>query len=123
MISSNGKRSVVIKGHPTTVSLEQEFWSELRRIALARNVTVSALVAGIDASRKEGNLSSALRLYVLNSYLPPYLKQKRRPGGKSRDIVTGQPSTSMIDPAAAARAKSARFRKWPRRVSKSTISF
>ncbi len=59
------KRSVSIAGHRTSVSLETPFWDELGRIARDRQVSVQALVAEIDAGRGESNLSSALRVHVL----------------------------------------------------------
>jgi predicted DNA-binding ribbon-helix-helix protein len=62
------KRSVVIAGHKTSVSLEEAFWRGLKNIATSRRVTLSDLVAGIDTERKHGNLSSAIRLFVLNHY-------------------------------------------------------
>jgi predicted DNA-binding ribbon-helix-helix protein len=68
MISPVVKRSIVIAGHKTSVSLENEFWQGLKQIAAGRNVTLSELVATIDANRKHGNLSSAVRLFVLNHY-------------------------------------------------------
>ncbi len=58
------KRSVLVAGHKTSVSLEAEFWDELRAIATARGISLNALIAEIDQSRG-GNLSSAIRLYVL----------------------------------------------------------
>jgi predicted DNA-binding ribbon-helix-helix protein len=58
------KRSVLIAGHKTSVSLEAAFWDELRAIATARDTSVNGLIAEIDQSRG-GNLSSAIRLYVL----------------------------------------------------------
>ncbi len=58
------KRSVVIAGHRTSVSLENAFWRELRTIALARGVGMNRLIAEIDRAR-EANLSSAIRVYVL----------------------------------------------------------
>lgn len=61
------KRSVSIAGHQTSVSLEEPFWDALRELAAAQKVSVAALIAGIDATR-EGNLSSAIRVYVLNAY-------------------------------------------------------
>ena len=60
------KRSVRIAGHPTSVSLEPEFWDALRKIAAARALSINNLVAEIDAGRNT-NLSSALRVYVLKS--------------------------------------------------------
>ena len=60
------KRSVRIRGHQTSISLEDAFWRELVAIAGERELSLTALVAEIDASRSSrGNLSSALRLYVL----------------------------------------------------------
>lgn len=59
------KRSVMIAGHRTSVSLEQPFWDALREIAEARDSSIAGLVAEIDARRGDGNLSSAIRLFVL----------------------------------------------------------
>lgn len=59
------KRSVVIAGHRTSVSVEEPFWQALREIARERGIPLARLVAEIDRDR-EGNLSSAIRLYVLN---------------------------------------------------------
>lgn len=61
------KRSVVIAGHRTSVSLENAFWNALKTIATARDLTVNQMVTEID-SHRSGNLSSAIRLYVLDSY-------------------------------------------------------
>jgi predicted DNA-binding ribbon-helix-helix protein len=62
------KRSVVIAGHKTSVSLEDAFWKALKEIAHERDMTSSDLVAAIDSERQHGNLSSAIRLFVLNHY-------------------------------------------------------
>ena len=62
------KRSIVITGHKTSVSLEDAFWSGLKDIAGSRNMTLSELVASIDGDRRQGNLSSAIRLFVLDHY-------------------------------------------------------
>ena len=62
------KRSIVIAGHKTSVSLEDAFWRGLKEIAAARNMTLSDLVASIDGGRRQGNLSSAIRLFVLDYY-------------------------------------------------------
>ena len=59
------KRSVKLKRHATSVSLEDEFWDELKRMADAAGLSLSELIAGIDAARSGDNLSSALRLAVL----------------------------------------------------------
>jgi len=61
------KRSVMIAGHATSLSLEEAFWQDLREVALRRGVSVPALIASID-TRRGGNLSSALRLFVLDCY-------------------------------------------------------
>ncbi|WP_378950007.1 ribbon-helix-helix domain-containing protein [Mesorhizobium sp. ANAO-SY3R2] len=61
------KRSVTIRGHRTSYSLEKPFYDDLVTIAAARGMTLAALVADVDANRpREANLSSALRLYVLD---------------------------------------------------------
>jgi predicted DNA-binding ribbon-helix-helix protein len=62
------KRSIVIAGHKTSVSLEDAFWQGLKQIAAGRNLTLSDLVASIDHDRRQGNLSSAIRLFVLEHY-------------------------------------------------------
>ena len=65
MKSSIVKRSVVIGGHKTSVSLEEPFWIDLKEIACAQHVTLSALITKIDGTREQSNLSSAIRLFVL----------------------------------------------------------
>lgn len=62
------KRSIVIAGHKTSVSLEDAFWKGLKDIAVGRRMTLSDLVGAIDAERQHGNLSSAIRLFVLDHY-------------------------------------------------------
>lgn len=62
------KRSVVIGGHKTSVSMEDAFWNALREIAAASKRTLSDLVGEVDQNRAQGNLSSALRLRVLAHY-------------------------------------------------------
>ena len=59
------KRSIVICGHKTSISLEEPFWSGLKEIAKSKKATLSSVVANIDSSREYGNLSSAIRLFVL----------------------------------------------------------
>lgn len=60
------KRSVLIAGHPTSVSLEEEFWDALKSVAQSRGLSVNALIEEIDQTRS-GNLSSAIRVYVLKA--------------------------------------------------------
>ncbi|HEX3340353.1 MAG TPA: ribbon-helix-helix domain-containing protein [Pseudolabrys sp.] len=66
MKSSIVKRSIVIDGHKTSVSLEDAFWSSLKEIAEAREAPLSMVVGAIDQTRQQGNLSSAIRLFVLD---------------------------------------------------------
>ena len=76
------KRSVTIDGHRTSISLEDAFWAELSEIARARSLSLNALVAEIDhargtpqASKTGSNLSSALRLYVLDDLKKPTISR------------------------------------------------
>ena len=62
------RRSIVVGGHKTSVSLEDDFWAALREIALRDRTTLSGLVGSIDSQRQHGNLSSAVRLFVFNHY-------------------------------------------------------
>jgi predicted DNA-binding ribbon-helix-helix protein len=71
MKSAVVKRSVTIGDHRTSVSLESEFWNCLKAIADSRQTTLSDLVGEIDTSRENGNLSSALRVFVLSQYCDP----------------------------------------------------
>jgi len=68
MKSSVIKRSIVVAGHKTSVSLEDAFWRGVKDIAASRRMTLSDLVCSIDTKRGYGNLSSAVRLFVLNHY-------------------------------------------------------
>ena len=60
------KRSVVVAGHPTSVSLEPAFWDALKELGAARGLSMAALIAEIDRDRS-GNLSSAIRVHVLDA--------------------------------------------------------
>lgn len=80
------KRSVSIAGHLTSISLEEPFWSELHKLAKEENISLSKLIARIDKIRKT-NLSSALRLYVLNSLLS---SSRRKPGSSKNTTLTSQ---------------------------------
>ena len=62
------KRSVVIAGQKTSVSLEDAFWNSLKEIARAGNMSLPDLLTAIASGRRHGNLSSAIRLFVLNFY-------------------------------------------------------
>jgi predicted DNA-binding ribbon-helix-helix protein len=87
------KRSIVVGGHKTSVSLEQAFWNGLKEIASNRKVTLSELVESIDSGRDQGNLSSAIRLFVLGHYralieataaMPGADAEKAAPAGSTR---------------------------------------
>jgi predicted DNA-binding ribbon-helix-helix protein len=67
MRSAITKRSVVIGGHKTSVSLEEPFWTAVREIAESQHLTVSNLLRQIDLERRNTNLSSAIRVYVLET--------------------------------------------------------
>ena len=62
------KRSIVVAGHKTSVSLEEAFWNGMKEISGLRNITLSELVGEIDSNRQQGNLSSAIRLFVLDYF-------------------------------------------------------
>jgi predicted DNA-binding ribbon-helix-helix protein len=62
------KRSIVLASHKTSVSLEDAFWTGMKEISGLRNMTLSELVGEIDSNRQHGNLSSAIRLFVLDYF-------------------------------------------------------
>jgi predicted DNA-binding ribbon-helix-helix protein len=68
MASTIIKRSVIVEGHKTSISLEDAFWSSLKEIAASQRVGISELVANIHRNRRHSNLSSAIRLFVLDHY-------------------------------------------------------
>jgi predicted DNA-binding ribbon-helix-helix protein len=80
------KRSIVIAGHKTSVSLEDAFWKALKEIAGGRHITLSELVAVIDSGRQHGNLSSAIRLFVLDFYRNQ-LSEGTKPRDEARDLI------------------------------------
>ena len=87
------KRSIVIAGHKTSVSLEDEFWAGLKEIADERGSTLSDLVASIDHDRRHGNLSSAVRLQVLK-----YYRESAQEGG-AETLERRQPSPVTVAPS------------------------
>jgi predicted DNA-binding ribbon-helix-helix protein len=84
MKSSIVKRSVVIDGHKTSISLEDPFWTDLKKIAQAQRVTLSELLSTIDGARDQGNLSSAIRLFVLQHFC---YEDKRMEAAKAQPFV------------------------------------
>jgi len=68
MKSAIAKRSVVLRGHKTSVSLENEFWDGLREIAEIKTVTLTSLLEQIDNDRRNANLSSAIRIFVFDYF-------------------------------------------------------
>ncbi len=79
------KRSVVIDGHKTSVSLEEPFWNAVREITQARAMTVSALLHEIDSNRTCANLSSAVRVFVLNHMRQSAIQATLEQSGERRD--------------------------------------
>jgi len=83
------KRSVVIGGHKTSVSLEDPFWAEVRSIADAEKMTVSSLLRRIDRERSNANLSSAIRVYVLENVRDRANRPRRAEGELHRPASNG----------------------------------
>jgi predicted DNA-binding ribbon-helix-helix protein len=87
------KRSIVIAGHKTSVSLEDAFWKGLKEIAGGRDMTLSELVAAIDSDRRHGNLSSAIRLFVLDHYRSMIGDDRTTDRPPARDIMAARPAS------------------------------
>lgn len=79
------KRSIKIAGHSTSISLEEPFWIVLKQLADEQKISLNALVEGVDKTREDTNLSSALRLFVL-SELQGRLYQITDPSGFQSDF-------------------------------------
>jgi predicted DNA-binding ribbon-helix-helix protein len=88
------KRSIVIAGHKTSVSLEDAFWKGLKDIAGGRDMTLSELVAAIDSERRHGNLSSAIRLFVLDHFRSQ-CADDRGDRNPAREMMSARPATSL----------------------------
>jgi predicted DNA-binding ribbon-helix-helix protein len=89
------KRSIVIAGHKTSVSLEDAFWRSLKEIATRRDMTLSDLVASIDSERRHGNLSSAIRLFVLDHYRAQAPSASAEPKGQ-RELMEARGSHTAL---------------------------
>lgn len=96
MRSAITKRSVVIGGHKTSVSLEDPFWAAVREMADAQGVTVSNLLRQIDLGRRNTNLSSAIRVHVLEALRG---QQTTPSNGLGRHATSTVPWRSGIGPA------------------------
>ena len=68
------KHSILINGHKTSLSLEDEFWRGLHEVAHDKNTTVPRLVEEIDRTTNNCNLSSAIRVFVFNYFRQPFIK-------------------------------------------------
>src|SRR5262245_21236791 len=86
--SSVIKRSVIRNGHKSSISLEDQFWDALREIADEKDIAISTLVAAIDHNRTTSNLSSAIRVYVLDHF-------RRRDGDQSRQAAVSTASKAQ----------------------------
>jgi predicted DNA-binding ribbon-helix-helix protein len=91
MKSAVVKRSIVVSGHKTSVSLEDAFWKGLKAIAHGRKMNLSDLIASIDAQRKHANLSSAIRLFVLDFY---QVDEETRERNAQLNMMAVQPAIS-----------------------------
>jgi len=97
MTSPVVKRSVVIAGHKTSVSLEDAFWKALKEIARERDTTLSELVTAIDTDRRQGSLSSALRVFVLDHYRSPSASVRQRATARDMIAMPATPSVLRAD--------------------------
>lgn len=93
MTSTVRKRSVVVAGHRTSISLEEAFWSELKTIAQTRGMSLNALVGHVDGGRA-GNLSSALRVFVVAD-----LKNRLASGAAAPEDAPPSPDEAPPSPA------------------------
>jgi predicted DNA-binding ribbon-helix-helix protein len=89
------KRSIVVDGHKTSVSLEDEFWDGLHEVADRENVSLSTLVGQIDHDRATCNLSSAIRVFVFN-------RLRTRKDAQVAKDTQDQPAAAVVAPPVAA---------------------
>jgi predicted DNA-binding ribbon-helix-helix protein len=80
MNSTVKKRSIVIGRHKTSISLEDTFWTSLKQIALGREVSISDLIGSLDAARENSNLSSSIRVFILDHYRAMAVATRQRDG-------------------------------------------
>jgi predicted DNA-binding ribbon-helix-helix protein len=91
MKSAITKRSVIIGGHKTSVSLEEPFWSAVREIAGSQDMTVSSLLRRIDLARRNTNLSSAIRVFVLENLRTQQTAAARNGTASGRATMSWRP--------------------------------
>ena len=87
------KRSIVLAGQKTSISLEDAFFKALKDIAGSRHMTLSELVGAIKSDRRAGNLSSAIRLFVLDHYRSQH-PEERSTRGPIRDLNASHPNSA-----------------------------
>jgi predicted DNA-binding ribbon-helix-helix protein len=90
MKSTIVKRSIVIAGHKTSLSLEDQFWSGLKAIADQRDMNLAKLVTSINSDRRHDNLSSAIRLFVLNYYQSALSADARRAAPNGTHVTSAR---------------------------------
>ena len=97
------KRSIVIRGRKTSVSLEDEFWNCVKEIALLESKTLTQLTAEISSSRTHGNMSSAIRMYVLKHYREGVRNTaatgagaNMTPSSAHQKVLSREPSTKIV---------------------------
>ncbi len=89
------KHSIVVANHKTSVSLEDAFWRGLKEIALGQDLTLSELIAKIDSERNHANLSSALRLFVLERYRTRPNRVPAEPQRRGLECQSRLPATPL----------------------------
>jgi predicted DNA-binding ribbon-helix-helix protein len=97
MKSAIVKRSIVLAGHKTSVSLENEFWDGLHQIADQKKTTMSVLLQQIDTDRRYANLSSAIRIFVFNYFRAQAQATAQKPSAPGPRMAA--PSVTQYEPA------------------------
>ena len=92
------KRSIVVAGHKTSVSLEEAFWNGMKEISGLRDMTLSELVGEIDFNRQQGNLSSAIRLFVLDYFRTRAMAPPRDRIRSRRRLAFAERRDALQDP-------------------------
>jgi len=94
------KRSIVVVGHKTSISLEDEFWKSLREIAWQRDQAICQLIAEIDEGRHLANLSSAIRMFILRYYREQLDRPRTMPASPATDpLAAVEPGARCSDQA------------------------